>query len=1650
MFRLTKSKIIIVLLLLLSFVFIGCKKEKPTLSFADTDITYDKGEEFTLTPIITGLEGNDLVDYTFSVNGIVSYSNGKFTALEKGTVDITASLKGYPDVKVVIKVTITWTNEPVKVTAITITGDDNMKVGQKQTLTATVEPTNATDKTVAWSTSDASIATVSSSGEVNAVKAGTVTITATANDGSGIKKTFSINITEEITGTITLAGDTEGFVGSTITLTPTIVSNATDKSLIWSVDSDKATVDNGVVTLVSAGTVVVTAKLAAKESIKNTYTITIYDVATSITVTASKDSYNINDEETLTFSVAPATAKQVVTWSSSDSTVVTVENGVIHCLKAGTATITATAVDGSGITGTVTIEVSNIEVDATRALVDPSVAGKTKGTEISYAGMKFYAGYNAFATIANAIAYGPTKVYVASGTYNENVTINKNDFQLIGPNAEINPLTGTRVAEAEIVGKITVGEGRKNILIKGFAFTGKGMVDCLGSVDGIEISYNKVYDTNTDVAEWSEVRAEVEAVFDFWAEAGKEIKNINIVYNVFRNVKETNVNVARGINVNISHNGFYNFAIDAVRCDGGYNYGDWVFEYNEFINDTLGAYNGIYLQSVSGKLNDKSQTILIANNKFKNIGKENATTSYTCAISIRTYQEQGLKLDILYNTFENCVNYLNLRNNGATAETFIGNVNYNAFIGVPSGVYHRNIRPGSSDTAASNPFLTNMNFNYFEDNDGNPIANLSTYSAKFLDLKSYANNYTTKEEYEEALKAILGVEVTMVVNPEWASLVANAQVEMDGFSWTIGTNAFATLEAAIAAASEGDVIKCAAGEYATALNITKNNITLLGANAGVNPVTENRKNESLLTVEIVVNANVSGFTLDGFELTGGARVVLKNNTANTTFINNVLTATTADGVVRGPETGAEITKNVIMNYNYSPAFSSYRFGWFFNVDGIEMVGNSLDGTNTYDFLNCGGYIKGIVNISDNFYTNGKQSFLYCKGVGVLDATIEGNRVEGIANTVIDFRNMVENGDVKFNIRYNVMIESGTGWFPIRIRTAGYDSNDTITINVVDNQFIDSYYAENGIFMFVENPSVDTVAEGFKKIYTIGRNYYEINGEPLTAVDDSNFMNVAVSIADPYETKEEVPTYIRPDEIIPTSIEITNKIEEIDAFASYQVLFKILPSNVTNKKVAFTSSDNNVATISSAGLINAKSDGTCVITVYSVADNTILDSFTLVVNPVERIEGRYEGNAVLKVGDTLPLNVTYYGTSSDVSYEFTSSDTTIATVSNEGLVTAVAPGVVLITIKFGDLETQVGFTVISATDPLSGILQLFADGNNGIVLDRTVTYIGSDDGTADYPHDIYNSVNDFWAGQLPTITRNMLSTTAKNYDGREMQSLEFIVIHDTAGSSSTSTAKANSNWCNNPTNTNSSWHYTIGNDGIYQQIEDNMIAWHAGDGAEWADSTTLYDTGVAYEGDRPEVTVGSDGFFYINGKKSNVQAPTGTTVTNTLGIVCFKGENGNYVIPTTHISSGYGQVICARGGNLNGIGIETAVNLGSDVYLTWQMTAKFVAELLVKYNMTPDRVWFHNNFSNKPCPRTMMTADLIDEFLEMVYMEYEICKNYSDYTITFTSSNPDIIDNTGRVVNAPNYTTNVTYTVTVEKDGVSESITLNALVIGKYN
>ena len=92
----------------------------------------------------------------------------------------------------------TNTTKPVTidVTKIQINEDiQSLEVGQNKTLTVTITPNNATNKSITWKSDNESIATIDSSGKVTAQKDGTVNITATSSNGK--TSTIKLNIKEK-------------------------------------------------------------------------------------------------------------------------------------------------------------------------------------------------------------------------------------------------------------------------------------------------------------------------------------------------------------------------------------------------------------------------------------------------------------------------------------------------------------------------------------------------------------------------------------------------------------------------------------------------------------------------------------------------------------------------------------------------------------------------------------------------------------------------------------------------------------------------------------------------------------------------------------------------------------------------------------------------------------------------------------------------------------------------------------------------------------------------------------------------------------------------------------------------------------------------------------------------------------------------------------------------------------------------------------------------------------------------------------------------------------------------------------------------------------------------------------------------------------
>ncbi len=163
----------------------------------------------------------------------------------------------------------------------------------------------------------------------------------------------------------------------TVSFTPALLDG--NVRCEWtSSDTAIAEVDkNGVVTGIEEGIATITATAGGKSA---TITVTVTPgetpVVTVESITISPESLTLKSGETgtLTATVLPADATaKTVTWTSSDTTVATVRDGVITALKAGSATITATA-GGKSTTVTVTVEAEAAPTDpltsAARYMID--------------------------------------------------------------------------------------------------------------------------------------------------------------------------------------------------------------------------------------------------------------------------------------------------------------------------------------------------------------------------------------------------------------------------------------------------------------------------------------------------------------------------------------------------------------------------------------------------------------------------------------------------------------------------------------------------------------------------------------------------------------------------------------------------------------------------------------------------------------------------------------------------------------------------------------------------------------------------------------------------------------------------------------------------------------------------------------------------------------------------------------------------------------------------------------------------------------------------------------------------------------------------------------------------------------------------------
>lgn len=359
-----------------------------------------------------------------------------------------------------------------------------------------------------------------------------------------------------------------------------------------------------------------------------------------------------------------------------------------------------------------------------------------------------------------------------------------------------------------------------------------------------------------------------------------------------------------------------------------------------------------------------------------------------------------------------------------------------------------------------------------------------------------------------------------------------------------------------------------------------------------------------------------------------------------------------------------------------------------------------------------------------------------------------------------------------------------------------------------------------------------------------------------------------------------------------------------------------------------------------------------------------------------------------------------GVSQEVIYK--SLKPSIAKIDENGIIEILATGEVKIKVSCAEnpaISTIISINVQKTINPYNWIDSIQ-------ISNPTAVKVRAYDSNAGYDSYVLGSICYVMFEDINVI-ENMIASGNGNRPGTKVNGNTFkaryVTFHDVGA---TGTAESTSNYCTNKT-TETSWHYTVGNDGIYQQLPLNEIGYHAGDGTKVA--LEYYDTKIqAPDDDSTVITINqTTGYFEINGVQCDIKAPLsgdGDIVKNTelpsdTGINYYIDKNtGNVMISNTYWNSDY-KTLSNRGGNLNSIGIESCVNKGSNLWYTWAKSAKLISTIILpKTGLATRDVKQHNTFSGKNCPQTMRRAHLWTEFKKMIEAEYNLRTYFYDYKI----------------------------------------------------
>ena len=320
----------------------------------------------------TNLDKIDYKDfiYTVSDESVATVKNGVIFPKKEGRVDVKITSENGISVFKIYNVKY-FSLEDVEMTS-----SNMVFVGENSKIEYLLKPNNVSNKTLTWSSNDNNILYVNQDGVLAAKNSGNVIITAISPDG--LKKDFKIKVIKPVNKIFLDSSNVRVEKGKSVQIKFNVEPSDIDlNSLKWSSnDNNIATVENGNITGVSSGITFVTVK--SLNGVSKTINVEVYEILPEQIKINEYGEITLKKGNTkqLNTSIYPSNSSdKTIKWTSSNNSIVSVDNGKLTAQGRGEATITAKTRNNKSASIKVTVrEQGPIKINNFRYTMD-SVCG---------------------------------------------------------------------------------------------------------------------------------------------------------------------------------------------------------------------------------------------------------------------------------------------------------------------------------------------------------------------------------------------------------------------------------------------------------------------------------------------------------------------------------------------------------------------------------------------------------------------------------------------------------------------------------------------------------------------------------------------------------------------------------------------------------------------------------------------------------------------------------------------------------------------------------------------------------------------------------------------------------------------------------------------------------------------------------------------------------------------------------------------------------------------------------------------------------------------------------------------------------------------------------------------------------------------------